>query len=271
MPDLAPFLDKKPTESYTLGPTVLNVGATGYNLMWRAWYEEGVGIAFIPSGQYNNKSPTGYHASGSQLFSAADRMSFTFDSGARPWVAINHDNSINVYRFSGSGYSTQASFSGRYPVVYYNLAHNKPEYRFVHCFYLKSGQNKIYQRSSQNGFSIENIAHQDFPFQIRTLNHASRFEYHPNKMSILGLYENADGFQIVSDCFTYFETGAFANFSDFPEIEISGSMKDYFCSPSSTFTEETYMAHENFSAYPTGVINFFFNSGTKMSGGYIWL
>lgn len=269
MPDLVAYLDKKPTEYYSLGPDVLNVGQTGYNSVWRGWYSPDVGITFVQSGNYNTSNPTGYHASGSEDILAAERFSFTFDSGALMWAAINSANSINVFRYSGSSYTTQATFSGLYPAMYYNLSHNRPEYRFVHCFYLKSGQNKIYSRSSQDSFSAETIVHQNFGATVRTLNQVSRFEQHPNKMTLLGLYESADAWQLISNCFNYFETGFYLGFSGWNTGDAS-YLNDFECSPASNFNPQRILALENFANYPTGIVNYNFDSGIYTSGGYLW-
>ena len=268
MPDLVPYLDKKPTEYYSLGPDSLNVGQTGYNQIWRGWYTPDDGITFVKSGDYNSTTPTGYHASGSQDILAADVFSFSFDSGALLWAAIGVSNQINIFRYSGSSYTTQATFSGKYPAMYFNVSHNRPEYRYMHCFYLKSGQNKIYSRSSQDNFSGETIVHQDFAYSVRTLNQASRFEYHPNKMALMGLYDSADAFQIISNCFNYFETGFYLGFTGYSYGSVT-NLNDFECNEADNFSDEPLLLLENFSQYPTGSVSEF-PSGTYTSGGYIW-
>lgn len=269
MPNLTRYFDKEPTRSYTLGPSGVNRASTGFYDVWQGWYQEGVGIKYIRDDLYNSTTPTGYTASGSQNILHAERFSFTFDSGAYMWAGISNANTINVFKFSGSSFTTPATFSGQYPVMFYNQVNNRPERRYVHCFYLKSGQNKIYSRSSQDNFSGEIIFHQDFDQQVQTLNYASRSPLALNKMEILGLYRNGDGFQMTSDCFFLFESGSFTNFSGYADGPIT-NLNNWECALAANFTEEQFMSFENFSAYPTGDVNYFLNSGYNTSGGYVW-
>lgn len=270
MPDLVKYLDKKSTQAFTLGPSGQGIAQTGFYNEWRAWFDEGRGITYVKENEYNYGNPTGYHAYGSEDILFAESISATFDSGAFLWTSCHNFNTISVFRHSGSGYSTQATFSGQWPALYYNVANNRADLRYVYCFYLKSGDNKIFARSNQDGFAGEFVFHEDFMNPIKRLNQVSRFDQDPYKLRILGLYTDGNGFQLVSDCHNLFETGFFMNFSQFNTGEIT-NINLWECSPANNFTPDPYGIHDNFSAYPSGVINYQFNSGYNMSGGYIWL
>lgn len=270
MPDLVKFLDKKPTHSFTLGPSGLNIAQTGFSDLWRAWYEEDVGITFVKENEYNYANPTGHHASGSQDILFAHSISATFDSGAFLWTAFDNFSNINIFRHSGNGYTTQATFSGLFPTLYYNVANNIASRRYVHCFYLKSGENKIFARSNEDNFSSEYVFHQDFDRTVSALKYVSTFSEHANKISVMGLYDNGDGFELITDCFYLFETGAFTNFSQYANGEID-NLNDWECGPADNFTNELNICHENFVSYPTGIATTGqFNSGTNISGGYTY-
>ncbi len=268
MPELTRFFDKKPTQSFTLGPAEKNVGQTGFNELWTAWYDQGTGITYVKDALYNSSYPTGFHASGSQDVLLASQVSTTFDSGAFLWAAVAYNSQISVLRFSGSSYTTPNSFVGDYPVMFYNVSHSLPFRKYVYCFYTKSGESKIYSRYNQDNFSGERLIHQSFHGSVKTLNCAFQHASHPNKFSLLGLYQNGDGFEIISDCFSE-QTGVFINFSG-----LSGTitnLNEYLCGPAENFTPSLDLSHENFAAYPTGIINYVFDSGNNTSGGYIWV
>lgn len=269
MPTLTQYLDKEPTRSYTLGPSGKGIAQTGFADLWQGWFQAGVGITYVKDVDYNVGNPTGFHASGSENILFAKSFSFTFDSGANLWATINNFNTVNVFQFSGSTYLTKATFSGIYPVIYYNVANNLPQNRYVNCFYLKSGDNKIYARTNQDNFSGEYVLHQDFDSQVKSLNHASRYPYHPNKMEIFGLYANGDGFEMISDCFTLFNTGVFLNFSGMNTGTLT-NINEWECVPAVNFTPQLALYSESFSVYPTGNVNFTFDSGVNTSGGYLF-
>ncbi len=269
MPDLTKYFDKEPTRSYSLGPSVNGTAQTGFSDLWQGWYKQGVGITYIKDVDYNVGNPTGYHASGSENILSIKSFSFTFDSGAAMWAAVNNFDNINILQFSGSNYIVKNSFSGIYPIIYYNVANNLAQNRFVSCFYLKEGFNKLYVRTQQDNFSGEFIVHQDFLSQVKTLNHASRYPSNANKIELYGLYSYGDGFQLISDCFNLFNTGSFINFSGMNTGTLT-SINDWYCAPASNFTPQLVYGEDNFSAYPTGLVNFEFNSGVNTSGGYIF-
>lgn len=268
MPTLTQYLDKEPTRSYTLGPSGKGIAQTGFSDLWQGWYQAGVGITYVKDVDYNVGNPTGFHASGSENILFAKSFSFTFDSGASLWATINNFNTVNVFQFSGSTYLTKATFSGLYPVIYYNVANNLPQNRYIDCFYLKSGDNKIYVRTQQDNFSGEYVFHQDLDSAPRTLNVASRYASHPNKMEIYGLYSDGNGFRLLSDCYELFNTGVFLNFSGMNTGTLT-NLNEWGCTPASNFTPQLAINNESFGAYPTGIMNYTMNSGNNVSGGFV--
>jgi hypothetical protein len=269
MATLLKYFDRKPTQAFTLGPSGKGIAQTGFYDEWRAWYDKDVGISYVKEADYDYGNPTGYHASGSQDILFATSLSATFDSGAYLWASIHNYNTVNIFRYSGSNYTSEASFSGTWPALYYNVSNNRPERRYVYCFYLKSGENKIFSRTSQDNFGSEIVFHQDIDFDIQTLNLATRFDGHVNKMMLLGLDSYGDGFQLVSDCYYLFETGIFWNFSGMNTGQLS-SFSAWECDNAENFTAQLDMTFDNFANYPSGTISYQFNSGSIMSGGYVW-
>ncbi len=153
--------------------------------------------------------------------------------------------------------------------MFYNVANNLAERRNVHCFYLKSGQNKIYERSNVDDFATEHVFHQDFDYPPARLQYITRADESPYKFKILGLYSNGNAFQLMSDCFYLFQTGVFINFSGIPDGDIE-NLNDWECAEAENFTPELHQMHEGFANYPTGTVNYPFNSGLNTSGGYVY-
>ncbi len=59
MADLVKYFDKRPTHSYTLGPSGVGLAQTGLFDEWRAWYVEGEGLTYVKESLYNYNTPTG--------------------------------------------------------------------------------------------------------------------------------------------------------------------------------------------------------------------
>lgn len=269
MPELVKYFDKKPTESFTLGPSGKGIASTGFSTEWRSWYKPGVGLYFNLESAYNYENPTGYLASGSSDIITAVSVSTTFDSGAFLWAAVHNASSISILKFSGNGYTVPATFSGCYPAMYYNVTNNRADLRYVHCFYLQSGQNKVFVRSSQDNFSGEYVFHDAFTKSLKYLNQATRFESNFSKMRLLGLYNGDGAFELVSDCFNLFETGVFTNFSGYQTGNIT-NLNLWECGLAVNFLASPSVTYDNFVNYPSGSVTYQFNSGVNTSGGYIW-
>lgn len=269
MPTLIEYFDKRPTQSFTFGPSAVATPQTGFIDIWRGWYEQGKGITYVKDSAYNYSNPTGYHLSGSEGILAAKTFAFTFDSGVNIWASIGNNNNVDILRFTGGIFFNQISFNGLYPITYYNMSHNVATSRTVDCFYLKSGQNKIYVKSAADNFATEYVFHQDFTKNIKTLNSVIRSANHMNKMEIYGLFDNGDGFRLISDCFQFPVSGIFTNFSGLTTGNVN-NVNQYNCSDAVNFSPIPFFGYENFSAYPSGAIPTGFGSGYNMGGGYVW-
>ncbi len=271
MPDLTTYFDKKPTRSYTLGPSGRGIPQTQFSDTWQVWYEEGVGITYVLDSLYNQNSPTGYHISGSQDILSAEAMSATFDSGAYLWAAVNNFDTIDVFQFSGSSYLTRTTFSGSSPVIFYNLSNLSSGIasgRFVNCFYLKNNQNKIFSRSSQDNFSGEYVLHQDFQGQVEKLNQVTYSHPEVGKIEIYGLYSDGNGFRLISNKFPPINE-TFRNFENesLGYVSLLLGMGVESLNPSGYFLQYTNEIGDGFETTPTGNINYL-TSGNNMLIGY---
>ena len=292
MPTLGKYLDKSPLVSYARGPNGLS--QTGDSILWRGWFEDGLGLVIVKDAEFNPLNPTGYYVSGSDDVLTTNSMSFCFDSGSRVWAAFEKNNAITVSVFTGAVPSV--SFSGKYPQVYYNsVSGGFSDKRGVWCFFTKPGQNNIYARcSSLSNFGTEIVVFQNFSKDVYRLNQIFRNDNYSRKITVYGLFSDSDGFKLDSDEIPYGPTTLFQNYASLPtgeffsnlgfqqeEVEINSILSQYnvgyidslttgsFSGYSGTLFSQSYMnlAQDSFDFAPTGDLVTW--TGTNnMSGGF---
>lgn len=261
MPDYTYFFDKRPTLSYSLGPTG-DVLETGFNQIWNAWHVKESGIFFSKTSEFQ-KSKRGAYLSGSSEILNADNISFAFDKENTKWVAANNGGIIDLYRFSGNAVDNY-TFDGYYPQVFYNSAEQELAKRKTYCFYNKSGENKIFVRSRDDLFAEERIYQDNLEYNVALINQVFIDQTENRRFCIFGKYDNGQNFKLTSESYPLFwgtnieNTGFFqSNFELIQQSAFSGlnfhNYTDYGFGGWGFWTEDV-TGNVLFEKYPSGYI-----------------
>ncbi len=111
------------------------------------------------------------------------------------------------------------------------------------------------------------MTHNDLLYNVYSLNQVTISPFYPRKMSLYGLYENANGFELISDCYNTNNTGQASNFEIFPSGDIT-SFGDFGCQSVLNVWHPDTFCYDNYELYPSGSITQL-NSGVILKG-YIW-
>jgi hypothetical protein len=218
MSDYLKYLDKRPTQAYTLGPSGIGIAQAPFDTWWTAWFKEGKGVTYVKEAEFHADNPTGHFLSGSNDILAADSFTLTFDSGANVYAAVDNESLISVIRFSGGNAINVAAFDGSYPQLFNNsvIESNSNE---TFCFYIEEGSGIYYRMASESFNTGRPLYLQSYISVLNAVIKEDVPAYY--RMQVFGLDSVGDGRVLVSNKFTPIKTGFFQSFESEPTGEVN--------------------------------------------------